>query len=139
MGKTYKELKQELPDATVTLLNDSIKVLFPENLMFATNSANINSEFTPKMITFAKILNRYNKTSVLINGYTDNTGSAEINNKLSYDRANTAKVALEQQSVEKSRLHSWGHGSKDPLATNNTPEGRQKNRRVEFVVLYNVD
>lgn len=139
MGKTYKELKEKLPEATVTLLNDSIKVLFPENLMFATSSAEINPAFAPKMATFGTILNRYHKTSILINGYTDNTGSAEVNNKLSNDRATSAKSSLLNQNVDKSRLHAWGHGSKDPLGSNDTPEGRQKNRRVEFVVLYNVD
>ena len=139
MGKTYKELKRDLPDATVTIVNDSIKVLFPENLMFATGSAELNQSFGPKMKTFAGILNKYHKTSILINGYTDNTGSVELNNKLSNDRANAAKLSLISESVNKGRLHSWGHGSNDPIGSNETVEGRQKNRRVEFIVLYNVD
>lgn len=139
MHRTYKELKEKLPEATVTIVSDSIKVLFPEHLMFATSSAEINQTFYSKMANFGKILNKYSKTSILINGYTDNTGASESNVKLSNERALAAKSSLINEKVATARLFSWGHGSKDPVATNSTPEGRQKNRRVEFVVLYDAE
>ena len=138
MQQTFETLKRDLPDATVTILDDTIKVLFPENVMFASNSAEINETFMPKMKTFAGILKRFNKTSILVNGYTDNTGSHEINAKLSNERAMNARNALIEYKVKPGRLYAWGHGPNNPIATNNTAEGKQKNRRVEFLVLYDV-
>lgn len=137
--QTFETLKKDLPDATVTLLDDTIKVLFPENVMFASSSSEINENFMPKMKTFAGILNRFKKTSILINGYTDNTGSQEINAKLSNERAMNARNALANYNVKPGRLYAWGHGPNNPIASNNTAEGKQKNRRVEFLVLYDVD
>lgn len=137
--QTFETLKKELPDATVTLLDDTIKVLFPENVMFASNSADINETFMPKMKKFSTILNRFRKTSILINGYTDNTGSQEINAKLSNERAMNARNAMIGYKVKPGRLYAWGHGPNNPIASNNTVEGKQKNRRVEFLVLYDVD
>lgn len=138
MQSTFQDLKEQLKDAVITMENDSIKVTFSEHLMFATNSAVIEPAFIPHVVNFAKVLNKHHKTSVLVNGYTDNTGTREYNNKLSSDRANNARQALVDNKVDEKRVYAWGHGPNDPIASNDTPEGRQKNRRVEFVILYDV-
>jgi outer membrane protein OmpA-like peptidoglycan-associated protein len=138
MQKTFESLKKDLPDATVTIFNDTIKVLFAENVMFTVNSADIQPKFLPQVKNFAKVLNKYKYTSVLVNGYTDNTGSKEYNTKLSKNRAENSKNILIENHVKSTRLYSWGHADKDPIASNDTPEGRQKNRRVEFIILYDV-
>ena len=70
-----------------------------------------------------------------ISGHTDKTGSEVINAKLSTDRARAVVEYLIQKGIDKSRLTYQGLGSTMPIADNATPEGRAKNRRVEFKIL----
>lgn len=136
MNKTYRKLKRKLKDAEVTKLNDTVRVLFPTHLMFGFNSSSISDEAVPKMHRFAKALNQYNKTAILVNGHTDNKGSEEYNNNLSQQRADTAKSKLVFYKVSDERIKTWGMGMRHPIADNSTETGRAKNRRVEFVILY---
>lgn len=136
--KTYKKLKEELPEATVTIVNDSIKVLFPNHLLFKTGSAELNQNVNVTFMRFGKVLNKYHKTKILINGYTDNTGNKEANMALSQKRAESALNKLLDAKVKQDRLFSWGHGENNPREKNDTEAGREKNRRVEFIVLYDL-
>jgi outer membrane protein OmpA-like peptidoglycan-associated protein len=136
MESAYKSFKDEVPEAEVTILNDTVKVLFPEHLLFQKNSAEINKEVYPLMQRFANALNVHFKTSILINGYTDNTGTEELNKKLSSQRADSANKVLQQYKVSATRMMQWGMGPSNPIADNSTEEGQRKNRRVEFVMLY---
>lgn len=136
MESVYKEMKGAVNEAEVTILNDTVKVLFPEHLLFQKNESQITAENFPLMQRFAKALNKYNKTSILINGYTDQSGGEELNKKLSQSRADTARSVLERYEVAKTRINTWGRGIKEPIADNGTEEGRRKNRRVEFIMLY---
>lgn len=136
--KTYKKLKKELPEASVTIVNDSIKVLFPNHLLFKTGSADLNETVNPTFVRFSKVLNKYNKTKILINGYTDNTGNKDANHVLSQKRAESALKKLVDVKVTQKRLFSWGHGENNPRAKNDTESGREQNRRVEFIVLYDL-
>lgn len=136
MNKTYKRLKRNLKDAQVSKLQDTVKVLFPSNLMFATNMADINEEILPKMHRFANALNRFSRTAVLINGHSDNSGAEEYNNELSDKRAASAKNALVTYKVLGARVNTWGMGQRHPIASNETEAGRALNRRVEFIILY---
>lgn len=137
--KTYIKLKEELPEATVTIVNDSIKVLFPNHLLFKTGSADLNESVNVTFERFGKVLNKYDRTKILINGYTDNTGNREFNKQLSQKRADNTLVRLVQAKVDNGRLYAWGHGETNPLGSNETESGREKNRRVEFIVLYAID
>lgn len=136
MEAAYVSLKDAVNEAEVTILNDTIKVLFPEHLLFKKSSAEINEATSPLMQRFAKALNQYNKTSILINGYTDNTGTEDINGKLSQQRADSARAMLDKFEVGSLRMFTWGMGKSNPIADNNTEEGRRRNRRVEFIILY---
>ena len=135
---TYKGLKEAVNEAEVTILNDTIKVLFPEHLLFQKSAADINTQTYPLMGRFANALVKYHKTDILINGYTDNTGSEEFNSNLSKARAQNAKSLLVQGGVDSSRMLTWGMGSGNPIADNNTPQGKSRNRRVEFIILYSL-
>lgn len=137
MNRVYNTLKSDVSEASVTILKDSVKVIFPEHLLFGKNSAIISEENKPLMMRFAKALNLYQETSILINGYTDNSGSEDLNRALSTQRADTACATLKTFKVASKRLFTWGLGPTSPLAGNDTEEGRSKNRRVEFIVLYN--
>ena len=139
MESTYADVKKTVTEAEVTILNDTLKVLFPENLLFKRGGADINESTYPIMQRFASALLLHNKTNVLINGHTDSTGNADINQKLSQARADSAATVLELYKIPSSRLSEWGFGSRQPIADNNTEEGRAKNRRVEFIILYKVE
>lgn len=139
MASVYNEVKKVLNEADVTILNDTVKVLFPEHLLFRKNSAEINGETRPLMKRFAGALELYPETRILINGYTDKTGDDEHNRKLSENRAVAAKTMLVSFAVQESRMLTWGMGNTNAIATNDTEEGRRKNRRVEFIILYNYE
>jgi len=139
MERAYLEIKNDVKEAEVSILNDTLKVLFPENLLFEKGKAGIALSTYPIMERFAKALLLYNNTHVLVNGHTDNTGSDEINNALSRQRADSAGALLIYYKVPQQRLQFWGMGSRHPIADNNTDTGRSRNRRVEFIILYKVE
>lgn len=133
--QNYNELKNEFQEAKITIVNDSIKVLFPDNVFFNVGSSEIFEKSYNVFERFANILNKYERTSVMIVGHTDNTGSLSFNEKLSIDRAESSKSMLTKYNVLSTRLHTWGMADRHPIATNDTDEGRAQNRRVEFIIL----
>lgn len=139
MQDAYTSIKGAVNEAEVSILNDTVKVLFPEHLLFQKSSSQINPETHPLMQRFAKALNQYPKTDILINGYTDNTGGEALNKTLSGQRADSARHLLHQFSIEESRMMIWGLGPANPIASNDTEQGRRRNRRVEFIILYRYD
>lgn len=136
LNGAYNMLRDSLKEAIVSRLKDTVKVVFPSNLLFGFDKSAITSESLPSMKRFANALNEYNKTAILISGHTDTVGSEDYNNKLSAQRADTAKRVLVDYNVKKERIETWGFGSRIPIAPNNTEEGRARNRRVEFIILY---
>jgi len=132
----YTELKESFPKAHVSMVQDSIKLIFPNNLVFDVGVYTVKPSFKNRLNRFAKIMNKYDKTNLLITGHTDNSGTEENNIKLSLERAGNVKDYLLNKEVETGRLFTWGLGEKKPITSNETKEGRSKNRRVEFVVLY---
>jgi len=136
MEAAYTSIKGAVNEAEVSILNDTIKVLFPEHLLFKKSSSSIQKETYPLMQRFANALNQYPQTNILINGYTDITGGDALNTTLSKQRADSAMTVLGEFSVKKDRMLTWGFGSSNPIADNQTEEGRRRNRRVEFVILY---
>ncbi|WP_118972647.1 OmpA family protein [Taibaiella koreensis] len=133
---TYQTLKRDMSEAEVTLEGEKVKVVLPEAVLFNVNSADMNAEYLPILAKMATILNKYDKTSVLITGYTDVTGTESYNLDLSKKRAESAKSVLVKNQVNSGRIFTWGLGDKNPVADNKTLEGRKQNRRVEYVILY---
>jgi outer membrane protein OmpA-like peptidoglycan-associated protein len=82
----------------------------------------------------ALVLNEYKSTLVTVAGYTDSTGAADYNQKLSERRASTVALYLHSRGVAQERLAAIGYGEKKPVASNNNAEGRAKNRRVEITL-----
>lgn len=136
MEETYVTVKGAVNEAEVSILSDTVKVLFPEHLLFQLEKAAILPENEPLLQRFAQALNQLPKTSVLINGYTDNTGSASYNAQLSHRRALATRNVLSRYGVDPERVYLWGRGSRNPIGDNTTLEGRKRNRRVEFILLY---
>lgn len=137
MEKVYAEIKDSIGEADVSLLNDTIKVLFPEDLLFPSGKSELLPSTMPLLKRFASALNEYRHTSILINGYTDNTGTESLNSQLSMNRAKNTGDVLQANDVSPSRIFYWGRGSGNPVANNHTKNGRRLNRRVEFIILYN--
>ena len=132
----YQELKDSFPSAEVILLQDSIRVIFPDYVMFESGVAILKDTCFDKMLKLANLVNKYNSTNLLITGHTDNVGAEFDNDKLSKDRAENVKTKLIENKVTEQRLFVWGRGARMPRGNNDTEQGKAKNRRVEFVVLY---
>lgn len=131
------KLRQELvgTGVQVQVNNGQVNLIMPGNITFDTNQYVIKPSFKPVLDSIAKVLIEYDKTNVYVSGYTDNTGTDAINNKLSANRANSVSSYLNLRGVASSRLHAAGYGSKNPIASNATAAGREQNRRVEIVLV----
>jgi len=104
-----------------------------DGIKFAINSAKIEPESETILMRALNTLEAYPDMTVEINGYTDITGSREYNMMLSQKRADSVKAWLIDHGIEGERLVARGLGPDNPIAPNTTREGRQKNRRIEFV------
>ena len=136
MQKTYNDIKNTLNEAEVKLVEDSIKVLFPSNIVYEKNALLPISQYESPLAKFSELLKKYYKTEILVSGHTDNTGDKTKNKEISRLRAKNIVSILIQNGIKNNRLESMGLGDLLPIATNDTDEGRNLNRRVEFVVLY---
>ncbi len=134
MDQQEKKLRQQLAGTgvSVTRVGDNIILNMPGNITFATNSSDVNSGFYATLNSVSLVLKEFNKTIVSVMGHTDSTGSDEMNMNLSQARANSVAQYLINQGLFPQRLVVQGLGETRPIATNNTPEGRQQNRRVEI-------
>jgi len=106
-----------------------------ENIYFETNSSKLKSTSYPELERVVRLMKNNPGLKLEISGHTDNVGSYLANKRLSEDRARSVVEYLQKQGVSRSRLTFKGYSFTQPIATNDTPEGRQKNRRVEFKVL----
>lgn len=136
MDQENAKLRQELVGTGVQVQKtpDGIKLVMSSDVTFATNSADINSGFYPTLNSVAKVLKEYNKTNVVVSGFTDNTGGSAYNQDLSERRARSVSNYLAGQGVSNNRLFSQGFGMRNPIASNATVEGRSANRRVEIML-----
>ncbi len=114
---------------------DTLAVTFKSDFLFSVNSATLHPGAADEINRVSKVLNDYPQTNVTVAGYTDSTGTAAHNLKLSEERARAVKNALVDRGVLASRITTIGYGEKKPIADNSTPEGRQLNRRVEILIV----
>lgn len=117
---------------SVTRQGDNIILNMPSNVTFATDQDQVTSSFYQTLNAVALVLNKYNRTLVDINGHTDSTGSLQHNQSLSQRRAQSVGSYLVSQGVDGRRFAIQGFGPSQPVATNDTPDGRAQNRRVEI-------
>jgi outer membrane protein OmpA-like peptidoglycan-associated protein len=124
---------------TVTDANglEAIKVTFDNGILFATNKATLSAQSQKELKEFAAKMADMPDTDVTVYGHTDNTGSAEVNEKLSTQRANAVAGYLQSCGIASSRIKSEGKSFTMPVADNATKEGRAQNRRVEVYVSAN--
>ena len=106
-----------------------------KNLEFETGKAVIRPSSFPSLDELTNLLKKRPSFKLLIDGHTDNVGAKAYNQKLSQGRADAVKKYLADKGIDASRITAKGYGMTKPITTNNTPEGRQKNRRVEFTIM----
>ncbi|MFD3408289.1 OmpA family protein [Aquirufa sp. HETE-83D] len=105
------------------------------NLFFDLGKATLKPESAPELKRILQVMSENKSLMIEISGHTDNTGSDEINNKLSLERANAVKENLLKGGIDTTRIRTKGFGKSKPKADNATEEGRQINRRVEIEIL----
>ena len=104
------------------------------DVLFDTGKFDLRSEAREKLAKLSGIVLAHPGLKLAIEGYTDSTGSDELNRKLSQDRADAVRGYLTEQGLPQDSVTAQGFGKSEPVADNNTAAGRQKNRRVEIVV-----
>lgn len=138
MDKQAREIKEALPGADVERVGEGIKLVLGENAVrFETSKSTLTTQARANLDKLIPVFTSYADTDITIFGYTDSTGSAEFNQKLSEQRAASVRAYLSGKGLNVSRFTTKGLGIADPIADNQTPEGRSKNRRVEFAITAN--
>ena len=140
-SKKMQDQKAAMEQATVgtgvavsQTADNRLKLDIPSDVSFDTGRSDIKPNFGPILNQFATSLNQNAVTNVTIIGHTDSTGSDAVNNPLSIDRAEAARDYLVSRGVARTRIVTDGRGAREPIADNNTQQGRDKNRRVEIYV-----
>ena len=128
------KLRQTLQGSGVQVQRqgDNLTLIMPGNITFASNSADISSSFYSTLNSLVQVFKEFNKNGIDITGHTDSTGSQQLNQDLSNRRARSVAAYLEGNGVPASRIYSYGAGSSQPIASNDTAAGRAQNRRVEI-------
>ena len=137
MDQQAKEIQQNIPGAIVERVGEGLQVTFESGLLFGFDSDILRAGARENLATFAKSLDKYPGTDVLIVGHTDSVGTDAYNNSLSARRAASAAAYLVSRGVTVTRLRSTGRGETEPVAPNDSEAGRQKNRRVEVAIYAN--
>ena len=138
LDKQAQELNQSLSnDIGVIRQGDALIVRMPQDILFPVDSAVVNPGLRADLFTLADSLNRYPDTTVAVVGHTDNTGSAAYNQDLSERRADAVRAVLINAGVSPARIRAIGAGENQPIATNQTADGRALNRRVDITIRAN--
>ncbi len=145
IGKKMDKQKEELEKIegaqveTVTDANDlqAIKVTFDSGILFAVGKSDLSPTSKTALNNFAKSLKETPDTDVSVYGHTDNTGTRELNERLSVERAQSVMDYLMKHGIVGTRITGTGLAFDDPVADNSTAEGRKLNRRVEVFITAN--
>ncbi|WP_298690941.1 OmpA family protein [uncultured Sulfuricurvum sp.] len=139
MDKQEEELNKELKGSGVEVQRqgDTINLNMPGGITFDTGKANIKPNFNPVLDDIAGVMTKYPETKIEVHGHTDNVGSDASNLSLSQLRAQSVSSALTTRGVGSDRIKAIGFGENAPVATNDTPAGREANRRVEIKIIPN--
>lgn len=137
MDKQIKQLKESTAGSGVDVTSDgqSILVNLPDGVTFPVDSFAIQPGFRATLDSVANSLNQYPNSLIDVYGHTDSTGSADYNQRLSEQRAKSVSDYLTSRGVSAARIRWQGFGESQPIASNDTPEGRAKNRRVEIKII----
>ena len=137
MDTQEAKLRKQLRSTGVSVQRDgnNINLVMPGNITFPSNSHALKADFYTVLDSVALVLEEFDKTMIVVAGFTDNQGSDAYNLKLSENRAVSVASYLKNKNVNAGRFETIGFGEKNPVAGNNTEQGRSLNRRVELSLL----
>ncbi|MFQ3173726.1 MAG: outer membrane protein OmpA-like peptidoglycan-associated protein [Flavobacterium sp.] len=138
MDKQARQIDEVLPGAEVKRVGEGIQLVLNENAVrFDTNKSTLTATAKANLDKLVPVFLEYPDTDITIFGYTDITGPADYNLKLSGERAASVRNYLVGKGLSSSRFNVTGLGIANPIATNETEQGRSENRRVEFAITAN--
>ena len=137
MDKQAAEMERDLEGAKIERVGEGIKITFDSGLLFDVDKAALKTASKQQLADLAVILNKYEDTNILLEGHTDASGSEEHNLNLSRARAQSVANYLEKVNVMPTRFTVMGYGEEQPIADNETADGRAENRRVEVAIYAN--
>ena len=137
MDKQAAEIERDIEGARVERVGEGIKITFDSGILFDVNKANLKNNSKTELTNLGTILNKYDDTNILLAGHTDATGSEQYNLELSRRRAQSVSDYLTVQNINPERFTVQGYGESDPIASNDTADGRAQNRRVEVAIWAN--
>jgi len=129
-----ERLKNQLNQVLQTKETARGLIVNMSDVLFDFNKYTLKTEAREKLAKVSGILLAYPGLKLQVEGYTDNIGSDEYNQKLSEQRADGVREYLVSQNVQESNVSATGYGKRDPIADNSTNAGRAQNRRVQLVV-----
>lgn len=127
-------LKDQLLDQVAHLADEGDHKLELRDLVFKTGSASLDKGKSKETLETLVEFMKTQSVSIEVDGYTDNTGDSEANHELSQKRADAVKKYLEKNGIDADRITAKGYGEENPVASNDTEEGRARNRRTEVII-----
>jgi len=138
MDKQARKITEALPGADVERVGEGIRLVLKEDAVrFDVNKSTLTQQAKSNLDKLIPVFKEYSETNIDIFGYTDSTGKPEYNLNLSKNRANAVKAYLVSKGLVGGRIKTTGLGIADPIASNETTEGKSQNRRVEFAITAN--
>jgi outer membrane protein OmpA-like peptidoglycan-associated protein len=137
MDKQAEEIKASVPDVEVVRVEEGIMVEFSSSVLFGFDKSNLSNDAKTNLDKLVIVLNNYKDTDIVIQGHTDSKGSEAYNQTLSEQRAFSVSSYLVSKGILSNRVTTKGFGEMLPKYVNDTVDGRDKNRRVEFLITAN--
>lgn len=137
MDAQERKLREQTAGTGVDVVREGDELLLrmPSGITFATNQSTIQPQFQGTLNEVASTLSQYPKTMIDVLGYTDSDGTESYNQALSERRAQAVASYLSGRGVDPVRMATMGYGEMRPIASNETPEGKAQNRRVEIKIV----
>ena len=136
MDKQEDKLRKQLQGSGVSVTREGNNIILnmPSNITFDFDSTQLKPQFHNTLDSVVLVLNEYKSTLITVKGHTDSTGAEKYNQELSERRAKAVLNFLIARGVPAARITAIGFGKTLPIASNDTAEGREKNRRVEIEI-----
>lgn len=137
MDNQEAQLRKQLRGSGVSVQRDgdNINLIMPGNITFPSDGASIKPSFYGVLDSVTEVLKEFDKTIIVASGHTDSTGSDSYNQLLSEKRARAVNDYFLNRGILPARLESVGFGESQPIASNESPQGREQNRRVELTLV----
>jgi outer membrane protein OmpA-like peptidoglycan-associated protein len=139
MDKQAAEMQKDLEGAKVERIGEGIKITFDSGILFDVNSSTLKEDARTNISKLSTILKKYSDTNILVEGHTDSDGTDAYNQALSERRAASVSGFAKDQGVAAARFTTVGYGESQPVASNETVDGKAKNRRVDIAIFANED